>query len=482
MKQVISGITGLDEIIGGGLIRPSIILIAGVTGTGKTTSTMQSIFNAAREDEICLYITAMSEPIAMVNNFMSKFSFYNISLMGKGNVKYLPLNHVHIKEGTFSIMKEIERNIEIIKPDRIVIDPVNVLTTWMNEREKREFYYDLFLKMKEWNSLVLVTAELSEEEIWKDEISYIVDGIVYLSNDRSRDKRVRYMEVLKMRGQEYQSGRHTYNITRDGLVIHPSLHPGERTQLQFERINTGIKGLDKMTGGGLIRGTNILLSGGSGTGKTLTGLQFLLAGTSIGEPGVFVSYEEAPNLLKNNANSFGWDLEKLEDEGLLRVLYTSAHKLNINKNALAIKHVVEEIGAERVVIDGINNFRYILNDNAKVFEHVNILAAYLASKNITTIFTNEVSELMGSSTISGDGTSIIMDSIILLRYVEIESEIKKAISVLKMRGSDHDKEILELVIDKNGIEVKLPFTEYSGLMSGNPVKTPLQAFEEAFRK
>lgn len=482
MKQVISGVSGLDEIIGGGLIRPSIILIAGVTGTGKTTSTMQSIFNAAREDEICMYITAMSEPIAMVNNFMSKFSFYNISLMGKGNVKYLPLNHVHIKEGTLSIMKEIERNIEIIKPDRIVIDPINVLTTWMDKGEKREFYYDLFIKIKEWNSLVLVTAELSEEETWKDEISYIVDGIIYLSNERSRDKRIRYMEVLKMRGQDYQSGKHTYNITKDGLVIHPSLHPGERTQLRFERIKTGIKGLDKMTGGGLVRGTNILLSGGSGTGKTLIGLQFLIEGTSIGENGVFISFEEDRNLLNNNAKSFGWDIEKLEDEGLLKVLYTSADQLNINKNALAIKRVVEEIGAKRVVIDGINNFRYILNDNVKIFEHVNILAAYLASRNITTIFTNEVSELMGSSTISGDETSIIMDSIILLRYVEIESEMKKAISVLKMRGSDHDKGIRELVISKNGIEIKLPFTEYSGLMSGNPVKTPLQAFEEAFRK
>jgi circadian clock protein KaiC len=482
MKQVISGISGLDEIIGGGLIRPSIILIAGVTGTGKTTSTMQSIFNAAREDEICMYITAMSEPIAMVNNFMSKFSFYNISLMGKGNVKYLPLNHVHIKEGTLSIMKEIERNIEIIKPDRIVIDPINVLTTWMDKGEKREFYYDLFIKIKEWNSLVLVTAELSEEETWKDEISYIVDGIIYLSNERSRDKRIRYMEVLKMRGQDYQSGKHTYNITKDGLVIHPSLHPGERTQLRFERIKTGIKGLDKMTGGGLVRGTNILLSGGSGTGKTLIGLQFLIEGTSIGENGVFISFEEDRNLLNNNAKSFGWDIEKLEEEGLLKVLYTSADQLNINKNALAIKRVVEEIGAKRVVIDGINNFRYILNDNVKIFEHVNILAAYLASRNITTIFTNEVSELMGSSTISGDETSIIMDSIILLRYVEIESEMKKAISVLKMRGSDHDKGIRELVISKNGIEIKLPFTEYSGLMSGNPVKTPLQAFEEAFRK
>ena len=141
MKQVISGIPGLDEILGGGFIRPSVMLIAGVTGTGKTTFSMQSLFNAAHEDEICMYVTAMSEPIAMINNFMSKFSFYNISLMGQGNVKYVPIDHVIIKDGSFAIIQEIERNIEIIKPDRIVIDPVNVLTTWIDETEKRQFFW-----------------------------------------------------------------------------------------------------------------------------------------------------------------------------------------------------------------------------------------------------------------------------------------------------------------------------------------------------
>jgi circadian clock protein KaiC len=140
MKQVISGISGLDEILGGGFIRPSTMLIAGVTGTGKTTITMQSIFNAAKEDEVCMFITAMSEPIAMINNFMSRFSFYNISLMGKGNVKYVSLDSSLIKNGSLAIINEIEKNIELIKPDRIVIDPINVLTCWMNDNEKREFY------------------------------------------------------------------------------------------------------------------------------------------------------------------------------------------------------------------------------------------------------------------------------------------------------------------------------------------------------
>ncbi|MCL7413319.1 MAG: hypothetical protein M8353_06845 [ANME-2 cluster archaeon] len=482
MKQVISGISGLDEILGEGFTRPSTVLIGGIMGTGKTTFTMQSLFNAAREDEICMYITAISEPIAMINNFMSRFSFYSISLMGKGNIKYVPLGPEQIKKGNSAIIQEIERNIEIIKPDRIAIDPVNVLTSWMDSQEKREFYYNLFNKMKGWNSLVLITGELSDENILKDEISYIADGVILLSNDQLRNKRVRHLEVLKMRGQKYLSGKHSFEITDDGLEIYPSLHPYTRELLTYEHVPTGIKGLDKMTDGGFIRGSNVLVSGGSGTGKTLMGLQFIADGANIGEPGVFVSFEEDPVLLRNNAASFGWNLEKLEADGLLRILYSNIDQLDVNRVALEIKDIIEELDVKRVVLDGVNNLRVALRDDLGLSEYISILSRYFSSRNIISVFTNETSELMGSSTITGNRTSVVMDSIILLRYVEIQSEMKKTISVLKMRGSNHDKEIRELVINNNGIEIKLPFTEYSGLMSGNPVKSPSQAFVEAFKK
>ncbi len=482
MKQVISGISGLDEILGEGFTRPSTVLIGGIMGTGKTTFAMQSLFNAAREDEVCMYITAISEPIAMINNFMSRFSFYSISLMGKGNVKYVPLDPEQIKKGTSAIIQEIERNIEIIKPDRIVIDPVNVVTSWMDESEKREFYYNLFNKMKGWNSLVLITGEFSYENILNDEISYIADGVIFLSNDQLRDKRVRHLEVLKMRGQKYLSGKHSFEITDDGLKIYPSLHPDMRKPLAYEHVPTGIKGLDKMTNGGFIRGSTVLLSGGSGTGKTLIGLQFIVNGAKMGEPGVFVSFEEDPVLLRNNAASFGCNLEKLEADGLLKIIYSNLSQLEVNKMALEIKDIVEELDAKRVVIDGVNNLRVALLDDLSMSEYASILSRYFSSRNIISLFTNETSELMGSSSITGNGSSVVMDSIILLRYVEIQSEMKKTISVLKMRGSNHDKEIREFVINKKGIEIKLPFTEYSGLMSGNPVKTPSQAFVEAFKK
>jgi circadian clock protein KaiC len=476
MKPVKSYISGCDDILDEGLNRPSIVLVAGVAGTGKTTFTMQSIYNAAKEGEICMYITAISEPIAMIHIFMSKFNFYDINLMAKGNIKYVPLEAQVIKNGTSAIFEEIERNIHTIKPDRIIIDPINALTTWMDETEKREFYYDLFIKMKGWNSLVLITAELSYDTIWKDQISYLADGIICLSHERVREKRVRYLEVLKMRGVDYSTGKHSFKITNEGLVVFPTLHPDKPRPFSSERLTTGIKGLDKMTNGGLIKDSNTLISGGSGTGKTLIGLQFLVAGASLGEPGVFVSFKEDPQILKKHAAAFGWDIDKFEQEGLIKILCISAYQSDINEMVQMIKRLNKTIGSKRIVIDDINGFKSILPHDSLITEYIYYSSKYFASSNITSIFINDVPEFMGSSTNSGNENFFFMDSIILLRYVEIRSKIKKAISVLKIRGSDHDKEIRELDITDKGIKVKKPFVDYSGLMSGNPVK----AFENVF--
>ncbi|MDO9097566.1 MAG: ATPase domain-containing protein, partial [Candidatus Methanoperedens sp.] len=200
MKQVTTGVNGLDTVLEGGFLRPSIVLIAGAAGTGKTTFVMQSLFNAAKKEEICMYITALSEPIAMINNFMSKFSFYNFSLLGKGNVKYVPIDAGIIHQGSDAIIKEIEKNLEAIRPDRIVIDPVNVFAYGLDEGARRQFYYDFFTSMKGWNSLVLLTGEYTEDELVKSTLSYLADGIIYITNEPFYEQNIRYLNVLKMRG------------------------------------------------------------------------------------------------------------------------------------------------------------------------------------------------------------------------------------------------------------------------------------------
>lgn len=480
MKQVTTGIKGLDTILEGGFLRPSIVLIAGTAGTGKTTLVMQSLFNSAKNEEVCMYITTLSEPIAMINNFMSKFTFYNISLLGKGNVKYVPIGIDVIHKGSEAIIKEIERNIETIKPDRIVIDPVNVFTYGFDDEAQRRFYYDFFTSMKGWNSLVMLTGEFTEIALINSTLGYMVDGIIYISNEPFYENNIRYLNVLKMRGLEFQGGKHSCKIKKEGFIVYPRLRATARKSVSNERISTGIKGLDKMTGGGFIHSSSILISGSSGTGKTILGTQFIMDGLLKNEPGVIISFEEDIEQIRKNSEMFNWNLQEFEKKNLLKII--SPLEYDAYELALQIEQTIDEIKARRLLMDGTGRLQGMLPQYAQLPEYMGSVSSILKNKNVTAIYTNETSNLTGATQITDMGISPFLDTVIILRYVEIKSEMRKAISVLKMRGSDHDKEIREIVIGKNGAEIKLPFSEYSGLLSGNPVKTPSQAFMEAFKK
>ena len=441
---------------------------------------MQSLFNAAKNDEICMYITALSEPIAMINNFMSKFSFYNYSLLGKGNVKYVPIDIEIIHKGPGAVIKEMERNIETIKPDRIAVDPMNVFTIGLDEESRRQFYYDFFTSMKGWNSLVLLTGEFTSDELTRSTISYLVDGIIYIKYEPVYDRSIRYLNVLKMRGLDIRGGKHSCRITEDGIVVFPQLPAGKRGSLLRERLSTGIKGLDQMTCGGFIRGSAILISGSSGMGKTIIGTQFIMDGLLKNEPGVIISFEEDAIQIRENSKLFGWNLEEFENKKLLKII--SPLEFDVHEIAIQLDYAIESINARRLLFEGTARLSRVMPKFIQFQEYITNIINHLKNKNVTAIYTNETSNLTGITQVTGLGISQAMDTVILLRYVEIKSEMRKAISVLKMRGSDHDKEIRELIINKKGAEIKHPFSDYSGLMSGNPVKLLSDAFVEAFKK
>lgn len=480
MKSVETGVNGLDEVLDGGFLRPSIVLMGGTAGTGKTTMVMQSLFNAAKKDEICMYVTGLSEPIATINNFMSRFSFYNVSLLGKGNIKYVPIDIDIIHEGTESVIKEMERNIEKIKPDRIAIDPVNVFTIGQDEGAIRQFYYDFFTRMKAWNSLVLLTGEFTYDSLVRSSLSYLADGVIYLSNEPFYGHNIRYLNVLKMRGQNFSGGKHSCKITPDGFKVYPRKTPEVRTSILKERISSGIKGLDKMTDGGFMRGSAVLLSGSSGTGKTVIGMQFIVNCLLKNEPGIIVSFEEDTVQIRENSMKFGWDLKEFENKNLLEII--SPLESDASELALQINDAVEKTNARCMLFDGLARLNRMMPPHIQFHDYMEGLVGTLKKMNVTAVYTNETQNLTGTTKVTGTGISPMMDTVILLRYVEIKSEMRKALSVLKMRGSDHDKDIKELIINKKGIEIKMPFSEYSGLMSGSPVKAPSEAFMEAFRK
>ncbi|MEA3324148.1 MAG: ATPase domain-containing protein [Euryarchaeota archaeon] len=482
MKQVPTGIPGMDQILDKGFTRPSTVLIAGTAGTGKTTFVIQSLFAAAKNSETCLYFSAISEPIAMLSGYMANFSFYDQSLYEDENLIYFDLSHEIMKNKTYDLIDIIDENVEAIHPDRIAIDPITTMDLSLSDSERRQFYFDLFVGMKGWNSLVLVTGEFTEEDVAASPISYVADAIIYLSNELRKGCRVRYLDVLKMRGQNYASGKHVYRITSGGIATYPDPPMTDGATATNMRVSTGIPGLDQLLSGGLIHGTTTLLTGPSGTGKTTTGMHFILEGARKKEPGLIVTFEENAAQLRRNAASFGWDIKSLEEDDMLHIQYPAHEDVYAGESLRRIHDCVTEFGVERVLIDSINGFGDFSPDGDGV-EYIQKSSRYLKSRNITMIFTNETRDLLGSTKITEGGVSHVTDTVITLRYVEIASELLRAISVLKMRGSAHDAGIHETEITEQGLTVKVDessFKRYEGIFSGVPTLTRAEAFDKVF--
>jgi len=251
-----------------------------------------------------------------------------------------------------------------------------------------------------------------------------------------------------------------------------------------QRIKTGIKGLDEMLCGGFLPQTANLVEGATGTGKTTLGMQFIYNGiTQYNEPGLIITFEEFPQQYYRDAAAFGWDFKKLEKEGKLKVIMTSPEvtRLDLERVGGMIETLVTEMGAQRILVDSLSHFARLTSDpvELRAIEYSFINA--LKREGLTSILTRESPALLGGTESDEENVAFIVDSYILMRYVEIESVIHKALLVLKLRGSDHARDIRRYEITSQGIEVQARFEGQEGIMSGSP-RRMAESFIEAFVK
>jgi len=252
----------------------------------------------------------------------------------------------------------------------------------------------------------------------------------------------------------------------------------------MDRVKTGIKGLDEMLCEGLLPQTANLIEGAPGTGKTTIGMQFIYTGiTQFDEPGLIITFEEFPQQYYHDAAMFGWDFEKLEKENKLKVIMTSPQvsRLDVESVGGMIETYAAQMGARRVLVDSITHFERLTQDpvELRLLEYGFINA--LKREGLTSLLTRESSTLLGEAPEGDSQIAFVVDTYILLRYVEIESTIRKALLVLKMRGSDHAKDIRQFEITDHGIEVQSRFEGREGIMSGSP-RRMADSFVEAFVK
>jgi circadian clock protein KaiC len=298
---------------------------------------------------------------------------------------------------------------------------------------------------------------------------FIADNVVILRHVLDDEARRRTVEILKFRGTDHQKGEVPFTIIPEGGVVVVPLSAIQLRQRSSDvRISSGNRDVDEMCGGGFFRDSVILVSGATGTGKTLTVTQFLKGGAAAGERCLLIALEESREQLFRNATGWGVDFDAMERAGTLRVVCDYPEVTGLEDWLISIQAIVREFKPNRVALDSLSALERV--GSVKAFrEFVIGVTSFIKQQEITGLFTSTTATLLGGSSITETHISTLTDSIILLRYVEMFGEMKRGITVLKMRGSTHHKGIREFTIDRSGMHLGRPFRNVTGILAGTPV-------------
>lgn len=479
LERLTTGSASFDRILGGGLPVRSVNVIAGEPGAGKTLFALQMLFALARQGKKALYFTTLAEPPLKLIQYMQQFSFFDESMLNE-KIVFCDLGAA-MRKGAEATLNEISSRVEREEPAVVVIDSFKAIRDIVGEPVAlRTFVYDLAVHLAGWGATSLLVGEYTETEAANYAEFAIADGIIRFMNSRHELTAVREVEILKLRGADYATGGHFYEIGSSGLAFFPRVRgPAPLTSESRtataqrlstpERESTGVAGLDSMLGGGLPRASATLFQGGTGTGKTLLGLQFLLEGARRGEPGIAFMLEETPEQLRGFAASLGWELATFEDQGLLTLSYISPVELSTDRFLDQARREVEKVGARRAVLDSLTSLALGVPSERRFKELVYALAKHFHQAGVTLHMNMEVPDLLGSAQLSGHGVSFAADNVIQLKFVELEGRLERGLSVLKARGVRHATDVRRLSVGEGGVQVGLPFEGLRGVLTGLPV-------------
>jgi circadian clock protein KaiC len=472
-----TGVSGLDEILGGGLPEYSFNIIAGSPGCGKTTLAHQIIFANATPERPSLYFTVLGEPAIKMLRYQQQFEFFDNNKVNTC-IRFINLSEIVLEKDLNAVLEEIIKEVEAANPGIVVVDSFRTVVRKIqgsagNEMELQNFVQRLALHMATWQATTFLIGEYQEDEQRDNPVFTVADGLFWLSQQVEQNSIVRKMQIVKLRGQASIPGLHTFRITDFGLQTFPRTY-GIKTKpnqaAQRNRLSCGIAELDKMLGGGIPEGDTILVTGPTGSGKSILCAQFIAEGLKSGEPAVIVVFEERPNEYMKRAKNFGFDLEKSKYEGILEILYLRPLDLSVDETMYEIIQAVERTGAKRLVIDSLSGFEIALAPGfrADFRESIYRMIGALTKSGVTILSSIEVQETFISYSFSNFGVSFISDDIIRLRYVSINGQLRRIVLVAKMRGGDHSKDIREYTITPDGLEIGKRLKGYRALISGIP--------------
>ncbi len=477
IRKLATGVPGLDEVLGGGLPEYSFNLIAGGPGTGKTTLAHQIMFRAASPERKALYFTVLGEPPLKMLRYQQQMGFFDPDKVD-GVIHFVNLSQEVLDRDLGHVLNRIVQEVEQAGPGIVMVDSFRTVVRatgfpQAGELELQGFVQRLALYLTSWQATTFLVGEYLESEVRDNPIFTVADGILWLHQTMERNSIVRKLQVMKLRGQSSMPGLHTFRITNDGIQVFPRLFQRgrrEREAIRGARVSTGVAGLDEMLSGGLPAGDSALVAGPSGSGKTILCTQFLAEGVRRGERAVLAIFEEHPEEYLQRAKSLGFDLETMVRQGDLKIVYLRPLDLSVDETLVEVRESAQRMGARRVVIDSLSGFELAL---APAFredfrESLYRMVGALTGTGITVLMTVEILENFGELHFSPHQVSFLADDIILQRYMELEGQLRKVITVVKMRSSGHSKDLRAYEVTPTGLVVGEALAAYRGVITGVP--------------
>ncbi|MDG3004232.1 ATPase domain-containing protein [Paludisphaera mucosa] len=495
-----TGVSGLDEILLGGIPKGNLILVEGSVGTGKTLIGLEFIYRGAVDfDEPGVVVLFETSPQKLIRD-TDCFGWDFDELQREGRVKFVFTTPQVLSQEVRSPDSLLLEAVSEIGAHRIFIDGVSLLQAvavapngvggLANYREMLQLLAEAFQRE---NLTVMLSHEMlanQEHSVALEVSEYVADTVIVLRREYRRRGMFRSLEVKKSRGQNYDTGLHTLRIEDGrGLLVFRRVQARVRrmeshvqpTSL-IQRSAIGFEPLDVLMGGGLLAGSVTMLVGVSGIGKSVFGAQLLVEGAkNQGKSGLLVSVDEHPAQILRNARLIGLDLQEHVDSGMVQLLYENPQELEIDVHFDRIIRAIEEQQIDRLVIDSMTNYSMAVQDPQMYRDFCHALVGYCKQRLMTTFLNCENPELFGISSYTPDfPIAPLLDNIILLNFVELGDTMHRAMTVAKARGSNHGFVTREFEIGQGGITlvpidegqvpVRLPFASYQNLLSRAPTR------------
>ena len=478
IKRLATGVPGLDDILGGGLPEFSFNLIAGQPGSGKTTLAHQIMFALATPERPAIYFTVLGESPLKMLRYQQQFDFFDPEAINQA-VRFVDLSDDAMAGDLDQVLKRIVNEVTAHEPAFVFVDSFRSVALAIEKdgdphNKLQQLVQQLGMLMTSWQATTFLIGEYFTETD-ANPVFTVSDGLIWLRQSVQRNSMVRKMEIMKMRGQPTLPGLHTFRIGGSGIevfppasVANPSVAIAKATA-SAPRLLMGVPGLDDMLGGGLPRGYSLLVAGPSGSGKSMLAAAFLAEGARSGETGVIAAFEQHPNRSRSPI------VADLIASGKVGLIENRAADLSLDETVYMLMREIRRLGATRVVLDSLSGFELGLAPTFRedFRESLSNLVTALAGVGVTLLMTSELEDRCTDLRFSPYGTAFMTNAIIVQRYIEVDSRLRRVMAVVKVRASAHSDELREFSINADRIQIGQMLADQEGLLGGRPTRTPL---------